>query len=369
LNPVPAIDGLPGGVRLDAVRAVEAALAERPSDPLPSSDAAWSAGSWPGPGTLPAAGAAPAAVLADIGDNASLAAEAGALATVQATQGRATLGQLAETAAQRAAMDATTGGLATGAPQQPGPPPKDRPQARLADLLAVPVLLTPMHNAPAERTRLRAPHEDLDEQAARRRARRRDEHGRGQQRDEQAADDAVNQAPDEAAEPEALPEAAAPAAAPDTAADRDAAQDAPALRRRIAEQAPPEVRRELALGRRLLVVLHTPAHGRGAVPAEAWLLNAARTLRFAGRWWPGPRALAPWSVWRTFRDGDSLELRALRTRSSVPSDLPPLAVLLHARRERIADAEGATLELAERLRLAQALGNQWSVLVTAAPHA
>lgn len=258
-----------------------------------------------------------------------------------AAPGQLTLGQLAtEQTALRATPEAAAGDSARQAlAQEPrtdagGPP-------RLTELLAVPVLLNPLQPPAPPRTR-----PDASEPPPRRIV----EHA--------AAEDHAAAPPVPEPGPEPDDDGEDPA---DTAATPEAA----ALRALLEREGQAEAVAELARGRRVLLVLPEAAPGRGVVVAQAWLLGAGRAWRFGARWWPGAaEAAAPrWLHWRLFRDGDPLLARGLASRAGGP----PCRVRLGAQPQALADADSAALALADRIRFAQSLGGQWSVLLIAAP--
>ncbi len=161
----------------------------------------------------------------------------------------------------------------------------------------------------------------------------------------------------------------------DTGADADppaATPDAQALALRELLQRADQTAAlaELARGRRLLLVL--PQSGAPPVAAVAWLLSATRAQRHGARWWPGlrlaaggpaPGEAADWLPWRMFRDGDPQLGRGLVSRAAGPA----CRVRLGAQPPQLHDAAAASLVLPDRIRFAQALGGQWSLLLLAAP--
>lgn len=254
-------------------------------------------------------------------DVVSLPGDAQTLAAT-AQQGRATLGQLAtEPAALHASNDAAPDPAARPALLPAG----DTQQApHPAEALAVPMLLAALHSPQTAATlRQQAP----TPQRARH-------------------DDGDDEPPPQAHTPKAEPE---PQAEPEAAAQ--------ALRQRLQQQGQADALAELARGRQLLVV-QPLADGA----AQALLLSGRGLQRFAARWWPGAADGAAWRQWRVFRDGDPLFTRGLRSRSAGTGCL----LLLGSRAARAVDS-GVVLEVADRIRFAQALGGQWSLVLLAAP--
>jgi len=267
----------------------------------------------------------------------------------QAAQGQATLGQLAADPAIRrtAGHDAAgSGNLAADTPtvarHEPAPEGFNTP--RLPDLLAVPVTVTALHTPP-----LGAPRAQGSEAAPRRVQRDEGRPGDGGAAHDEAAPDAVADLLD-------TDTGAGPAVAAD-ACDPEALWLRAALERAGRADAAAELQR----GRRLLLVL--PQGGTVPQQAWAWLLSARRAQRHAARWWPGAAGSDGWLPWRVFRDGDPQLGRGLVSRASGPA----CRVRLGPQPPRLQDAAAASLEIAERIRFAQSLGGQWSLLLLAAP--
>jgi len=262
-----------------------------------------------------------------------------------AAQGRLTLGQLAaEQALRRAASnDVATAGNATSvavpvlrhdvAPEGVNTP-------RLPDVLAVPVMVSALHAPPVT-----APRPQKAGAAPRRVSR-----------------DGECEADDHAASEEPVPDTDTARHGADTSAD-EAPADPEALRlcAALAAAGRNDALAELDRGRRLLLVL--PTAGAAPVPAVVWLLSARRAQRHGARWWPGLAGTEGWLPWRVFRDGDPQLGRGLVSRAAGPA----CRVRLGPQPPRLQDAGAASLEIAERIRFAQALGGQWSLLLLAAP--
>lgn len=271
----------------------------------------------------------------------------------QAAQGQMTLGQLAaEQATRRAASNdaALASGLGSSAAAMPLQRSDVAPEGfntpRLPDLLAVPVTVTAMHTPPL------TPPRPQDAEAAPRRVLRDDGHdeGRGTGRDAVQDEDEAEPAPPDA-------EADHGERADGETTDPEAARLRAALERAGRSDAIAELDR----GRRLLLVL--PQAGTAPVQAVVWLLGPRRAQRHAARWWPGLASSEGWLPWRVFRDGDPQLGRGLTSRAAGPA----CRVRLGPQPPRLQDAGAASLEIAERIRFAQALGGQWSLLLLAAP--
>ena len=298
----------------------------------------------PAPARLPLSDAIPAAVT-----------------TAQAMQGRITLGQLAaEPTALRRATEMSVGASAAEAAR--GAPistlaPESGATARAPITLAVPVLLTPTFATPGQAARA---HEGPDSPAARQRDA--DRQRRSPEPDDGCADGPLEDAT-------TAPESAADntGAGPESDADASPSCDpeAAALRALLQHAEQLEALRELALGRRVLVLLPQADGGHGAAPAAAALLTSDSVQHFGARWWPGTaNAVRPgWLRWRVFRSGEPQLDSGLRSRSA--STACHLRLGPHA--PHLTDAGTAQVELAERIRFTQALGAQWSLLVIAAP--
>lgn len=270
-------------------------------------------------------------------------------AETQAAQGRLTLGQLAtEQAALRAAPEQAGGQVAREA--LPSTPLADGAGSapRLADAAVLPVLLTPLQAPAAPPLRP----QDVETPARRARDRDRESSSHDAWPEHEAPADAESR-PDPDADTDADPEPAT--------ADPEAAR----VRALLEQGGQHEALAELARGRRVLLVLPQAGAERGVVDAAAWLAGATRAQRFAARWWPGSAGAGDggWGHWRVFRDGDPLLGRGLASRSGGSA----CRVRLGAGALRLADAASARLDIADRIRFAQVLGGQWSVLVVAAP--
>lgn len=306
MNPAAALDAIAGAAQGPSatVQALQALLAALAEPVAAVADAQQAAHN---DATLPDAD-----VVSLPGDTQTLAATA--------QQGRATLGQLAtEPAALHTSNDAAPDPAA-----RPALLPAGDTQQIAAETLAVPVLLAALHSpqtAATQRQQAPAPqrarHEDGDDEA-----------------------------PPQAQTPEAEPE---PQAEPDA--------DAQALRQRLQRHGQADALAELARGRQLLVV-----QPQGGGVAQALLLSGRGLRCFAARWWPGAADATAWRQWRVFRDGDPLFTRGLRSRSAGTGCL----LLLGTRAGRGSDS-GVVLEVADRIRFAQALGGQWSLVLLAAP--
>ena len=300
------------------------------------------------PGAMPPSGATPTAVT-----------------TAQALQGRITLGQLAaEPTALRSTADMPVGAVGAEASRSlpiGTPAPEAGNTLRPSDTLAVPVLLTPPFATAGHAARAR---EAPQAPAARRRAAEWPQRRPGSQTDADA-DAAPEPDEDGSAAPERRDASAATDLDPadDSAASHD--PEAGALRALLLRAGQVEALRELALGRRVLVVLPQAGGGRGAAPAAAALLTSGQVQRFGARWWPGTaHAVRPgWLRWRVFRSGDPQLETGLRSRCAGTA----CHLRLGAHGPRLTDAGTAQVELAERIRFTQALGAQWSLLVVAAP--
>lgn len=175
-------------------------------------------------------------------------------------------------------------------------------------------------------------------------------------------------------------------------AGEPAGPDAFALARLLRERGPAEAVSDLARSRRVLIVLLEPAATASSHAAQAWLVDGRHARRFAARWspgamacaawpgamayaawpgatvdaaWPGPTAGAAWPWWRLFRDGDPLLARGLSSHSGACRLRLGAAAV-----PRLAGPAGhgaATLAIHDRQRFAEALGGQWSVVLTVAP--
>lgn len=255
-----------------------------------------------------------------------------------AQQGRLTLGQLAaEQSLQRSASTEAPPSAADANPLLRNQPMADAVQApRLPDAVAVPVMVSTLHTPPAGPTRAQQA-EDMP------RLRWPSERG---PRDEQE---------DPAADHEAVSDTFEHEAAPAEAAEAD--PEALRLRAALERAGRSDALRELDHGRRVLLVL--PQAGA----ALAWLFGPRRAQRHAARWWPGAAGVDEWRPWRVFRDGDPQLGRGLLSRAAGT----PCRVRLGPQPPRLPDAGAASLEIAERIRFAQALGGQWSLLLLAAP--
>jgi hypothetical protein len=248
----------------------------------------------------------------------------------QAAQGQMTLGQLAASSLASVAAPLLRHDV----------PPEGFNAPRLPDLLAVPVTVTALHTPPVT-----APRPQKAEAAPR----------RVQRDEEQGADDGAAQdepAPDAATD---LLDPGAPADA--TRPDPEAAR----LRAALERAGRADAISELDRGRRLLLVL--PQAGAAPVQALVWLLSARRAQHHVARWWPGLAGTDAWLPWRVFRDGDPQLGRGLVSRAAGPA----CRVRLGPQAPRLQDAGAASLQIAERIRFAQALGGQWSLLLLAAP--
>lgn len=288
-----------------------------------------------------------------------------AVTTAQAMQGRITLGQLAAEPtplrlATETPLGATAAETARGAPINPmAAEASSAPRA--AFTLAVPVLLTPTFTTAGQAARSR---EAPESQQARHRDADPQRHPHDPENDDVDSPlEAASTAPDGANDNTA--------AGLDSDADSDANSsassdpDALALHALLQRAEQLEALRELALGRRVLLVLPQAGGGHGAAPAAAALLTTEKVQRFGARWWPGTaNAVRPgWLRWRVFRSGDPQLDSGLRSRSA--STACHLRLGPHA--PHLMDAGTAQVELAERIRFTQALGAQWSLLVVAAP--
>ncbi len=287
-----------------------------------------------------------------------------AVTTAQAMHGRITLGQLAaEPTALRLATEmplaATAAEASRGAPMNPLAAEAGS-ASRAAFTLAVPVLLTPTFTTAGQAARS---HEAPDSPQARHRDADPQQHPHDPENDnaDGALEDAST-APDGADDNTA----AGPESDPDSSASSASSEpEALALRALLQRAEQLEALRELALGRRVLLVLPQAGGGHGAAPAAAALLTSEKVQRFGARWWPGTaNAVRPaWLRWRVFRSGDPQLDSGLRSRSA--STACHLRLGPHA--PHLMDAGTAQVELTERIRFAQALGAQWSLLVVAAP--
>lgn len=259
------------------------------------------------------------------------------LATAHAVQGRLLLGELAaQASAQRTAPFALSAELLRPA-LQPTLAAEGSSAPRLHDVLATPVLLNPLY--PSET----APARPRERPSSPTRAARRDAASR------------VQEDPDGDAQPESTPQE------PDETSPSSRHDDWPGCLQRAGQHA---ALRELALGRRVLIVVPQRAASAGSVPAQAWLLSSRRVVPFAARWWPGAALVADagWLPWRVFRDGAPMLENGLRSRSSATA----CRLRLGGQAPRLADVDVAGLHIADRLRFAHALGAQWSLLVLAA---
>ena len=288
-----------------------------------------------------------------------------AVTTAQAMHGRITLGQLAaEPTALRLATEmplgATAAEAARGVPINPlAAEAGSAPHA--AFTLAVPVLLTPTFTTASQAARS---HEAPESQQARHRDADPQRHPHDPENDDMDSPlEDASTAPDGANDNTA--------AGLDSDADSSADSSAPsepealALHALLQRAEQLEALRELALGRRVLLVLPQAGGGHGAAPAAAALLTTEKVQRFGARWWPGTaNAVRPgWLRWRVFRSGDPQLDSGLRSRSA--STACHLRLGPHA--PHLSDAGTAQVELVERIRFTQALGAQWSLLVVAAP--
>lgn len=293
-----------------------------------------------------------------------------AVTTAQALQGRITLGQLAaEPTPLRRATEMPLGASAAEASR--GAPigtlaPDPGGAARAAVTLAVPVLLTPTFATPGQAARA---HEAPNSAVARQRDSDRADREHRLRHPPESADDAADEPPqDSTAVPDDTTDTdAADAADADSSASAAVSHDPEALALRAllqrAEQL--EALRELALGRRVLLVLPQADGGHGAAPASAALITSDQVQRFGARWWPGTaNAVRPgWLRWRVFRSGDPQLDSGLRSRCASTA----CHLRLGQNAPHLMDAGTAQVELAERIRFTQALGAQWSLLVVAAP--
>lgn len=292
-----------------------------------------------------------------------------AVTTAQAVQGRITLGQLAaEPSALRTASEMPLGASAAEASR--GAPigmlaADGNSLPRLAATLVVPVLLTPPFATPSHAARERkAPAAPA--------ARHREADGWRFAPDPDADTDAGTDAGLDA-EPEedagAAPDLPLERGAADPNGGADSAPpcepEAGALRALLQRAGQVEALRELALGRRVLVVLPQADGGHGAAPASAALLTSDRAQRFGARWWPGAaNTVRPgWLRWRVFRSGDPQLDQGLRSRCASTA----CHLRLGPQVAHLSDAATAQVELVERIRFTQALGAQWSLMVLAAP--
>ena len=295
-------------------------------------------------GQVPLAGALPAAVT-----------------SAQAMQGRSTLGQLAaEPTAWRTAAEMPTSAIAAEASRSL-PLGTLAPEAgntrRPSDALAVPVLLSPPFTTAGHAARAR----EAPEPTA---ARHREAEWLRLPTDSEAGAEAGSEGG--SAEPDLRDDNNA-AADPDPGGASTPSRDpeAAALRALLQRAEQVEALRELALGRRVLLVLPQAGGGPGAASASAAMLTSDQVQRFGARWWPGTaNATRPgWLRWRVFRSGDPQLDSGLRSRCASTA----CHLRLGAHVPHLADAGTAQVELAERIRFAQALGAQWSLLVVAAP--
>lgn len=292
-----------------------------------------------------------------------------AVTTAQALQGRITLGQLAaEPTAWRRATEMPLGASAVEASRSAPistPAPDSGGAARAPVTLAVPVLLTPTFATPGQAARTHeAPNSAVARQRDSDRADREHRPGRPPESDDEATDEPpqdATAAPDDTADTDTT------AADADSRAGAAVSHDPEALALRAllqrAEQL--EALRELALGRRVLLVLPQADGSHGAAPASAALITSDQVQRFGARWWPGTaNAVRPgWLRWRVFRSGDPQLDSGLRSRCASTA----CHLRLGQQAPHLMDAGTAQVELAERIRFTQALGAQWSLLVVAAP--
>ena len=344
MNPAAPLDAV-GGAQgtLATVQALQALLAGL-AEPTPAADAAGEAEmaqatTAPQPGQATGAPQDTTSVM-QAGDTQTLAAAA------QVQQGRATLGQLVGDAA------------APGRDTLPPAAPLDTSTAvhdstLLPETLAVPVLLTALQPPPAPPA-WRAPPEAPP---------RRQRGGDGQpqqdpshdQAHDQAHDHAHGRAHDDRGDPHDDPRGSTDAAA--TLQQLDAAG---AWHQRLRRAGQAEVLAELDRGRHVLLVQPQPD---GA--AQALLLSLRGLHGFAAQC-ALLGAGAPWSRWRVFRDGDPLHSRGLRSRSAGGGCLlrlgPPRPQVSLSGSDM-----ACVLLLPDRLRFAQALGGQWSLLLVLAP--
>ncbi len=256
-----------------------------------------------------------------------------------AQQGRLTLGQLA--AEQNLRRSASTEAPPSAADTNPvlrqQPMPEAAQAPRLPDAVAVPVMVSTLHTPPAGPTRAQQA-EDTP------RLRWPQDRGPRDEHEEPASDLEPTETAFER-------EAAAPAE------PADADPEALRLRAALERAGRADALRELAHGRRVLLVL--PQAGA----ALAWLFGPRRAQRHAARWWPGAAGADEWRPWRVFRDGDPQLGRGLLSRAGGT----PCRVRLGPQPPRLPDGGAASLEIAERMRFAQALGGQWSLLLLVAP--
>lgn len=267
-----------------------------------------------------------------------------ALAAQSAQQGQMTLGQLAAEQAQRQASvaDAPPSASNIGPTQallRQELPAEAAAAPRLHDVLAVPVAVSALHTPFAGAVRAGQPEEPPRTRWSR--------EGDGHRHEA------------EPEEPEAMPaeRQAAQDEAPDDRPDPEAAR----LRAALERAGRNDALLELDRGRRVLLVL--PQDGTAPVPAVAWLVGPRRAQRHVARWWPGLAGIEGWLPWRVFRDGDPQLGRGLLSRAAGTL----CRVRLGPQPPRLPDAGAANLEIAERIRFAQGLGGQWSLLLLAAP--
>jgi hypothetical protein len=371
MNPVAAVDAVSRGEPLATLQA----LSERLSQPPEAGNQAMPDFGQAHEVLMPGLAAALAEAAASALPQATTldAAQAEAVATAQAQQGRATLGQMAQQsqitqvqteASQQPTVAAVAHNINTSAAQQA----LAAPQLALAQasgqpvgatILAVPVLMTPLQNQASPRT---ARNSAVKPEPARRQSQ---QQGSQEEAQEQAAQDAPQDASDE------TPNTPSPGSDTHDSTNGPAPEaDSRSLRRLLQEHASAEVQRELQAGRRVLVVLPQEAAGRGLTPARAALLGPGGMRLFAhARWWPGDAHVVPaldsWPQWRVFREGDPLRAPVLVSRGETGGG-QGCRVLLGGAAPQLLDSRGALLELPERLRFAQALGGQWSVLLVLA---
>ena len=265
-----------------------------------------------------------------------------ALAAQSAQQGQMTLGQLAaEQGQRRASSELPPASSLNPTAVRPDIAPEGLNTPRLPDLLAVPVTVTALHTPFASATRAQKPEAPPVQR---------------RWRDDPSHEDGGAAQDEPEADTHELHAIGADAAEED-AADPEAAR----LRLALDRAGRSDALLELDRGRRVLLVLPQP--GGAPVAAVAWLFGARRAQRHVARWWPGLGGSEGWLPWRVFRDGDPQLGRGLLSRASGPA----CRVRLGPQPPRLPDAGAASLEIAERMRFAQGLGGQWSLLLLAAP--
>ncbi len=350
MNPAAPLEAVAGALgaqgghgALATVQALHALLAGL-AEPTPAADAAGEAEmaqatTAPQPGQATGAPQDATNVML-AGDTQTLAAAA------QAQQGRATLGQLVGDAA---APGRDTPPSATGVHTSTAV----HDSTLLPETLAVPVLLTAVQPPPtAPLPAWRAPPEPPPR-------RQRGGHGQPQQGEPQ---DRHDDTADSDAAADGFGTQDCTQAGTDTAATLHRLDAAGAWHQRLRRAGQAEVLAELDRGRHVLLVQPLPSPD-GA--AQALLLSARGLHSF-----PAQCLLlaagAPWSRWRVFRDGDPLHSRGLRSRSAGGGCLlrlgPPRPQMALSGSDM-----ACVLQLPDRLRFAQALGGQWSLLLVLAP--